>query len=355
MTLSHAARSPRVVLMYLVLCLLFTPAYVLARCDIRPPPRALPTPEPHELLIATQNLWRLVDTRTDASADKPVTKEELARRIDDIAFHVREILGSPHVLALQEVENMPVLELLAERIVGQGGPHYRAFLLDGLDPSGIDVALLVRDPVKVDAVNDLFREARFNRYPLFSRPPLHVKIAEPVVLELVVVHLRSGRGLEDKRRGKNVREKRRRQALMLREWVQARAAREIPVTIIGDLNSAESEEPYGEPHAILVHGEVGEAWDFLPEQERFSYVWRCKPQAIDNIVISPALRERVTRGAVSRGNAGHQYRLYQGTAERLVSDHDAVALYLSTAVEEEPVSCPGKTTAQNVQGPEGPC
>lgn len=353
----HATRSRCVTVLYLVVCLLLLPADALARCEIRPPPRALPAPGPNELVMATQNLWRLVDTRSDASADKPVTPEEFVRRIDDVAFHIRKILGSPHVLAVQEVENTAVLEQLADRIADQGGPRYRAFLLDGFDPSGIDVALLARDPVRVGAVTDLFRESRFNRYPLFSRPPLHVRITEPVMLELVVVHLRSGRGLDDKRRGKNVREKRRRQARVLSEWLESRIARGAPVAVLGDLNSAEGEEPYGEPLAILVNGNVSEAWDMLPEEERFSYVWRCKPQAIDNILISPALRDRVTRGAVSRGNAGHQHRLYRGTAERRVSDHDGVAIYLSTAADEAPASCPASTSrsAQKVQGPEGPC
>lgn len=318
----------RLLCLQLLLLWLALPAEALARCEIRPPLRPLPPPAAHEIVLATQNLWRFVDTRTDSSADKPVPEDYLARRLDDLARHVREVLHAPHLLAVQEVENLPLLERLAERIAAQGGPRYRTYLIEGLDPSGIDVGLLARAPVEIGSVTDLFREQRFNGYPLFSRPPLQVTVTAPLAMELLVVHLRSGRNLEDARRGKNVREKRRRQAMLVGEWLAAHTRAGVPAAVAGDLNSAPGDDLYAEPHRILTAGDALEVWSRLAPEERFSYVYRCRPQAIDNILLNLPLAARAARVAASRGNAGHQHGLYRQTAPRLVSDHDAVAVYL---------------------------
>lgn len=319
----------RAVLLHLgVICLLVWPTEALARCDIRPTPRPLPRAEAHEVALVTQNLWRFVATRHDGRADKPVSEAYLAERLDDIAFHIRVVLREPHLLALQEVENIDLLERLSDRIVEQGGPRYRARLIEGFDPSGIDVALLWRDPVEIASVSDLFRTQRFNDQPLFSRPPLKVGIEAPLDMELVIVHLRSGRHLDDARRGRAVREKRQRQAALLRDWLVTRTEAGVPVAVAGDFNSARGDGAYAEPLTLLLDAPVSEVWQHVAENERYSYVYRCQPQAIDNILLGPELATRVTRGVVSRGNAGYQHRLYRNTASRLVSDHDAVAVFL---------------------------
>ena len=69
----------------------------------------------------------------------------------------------------------------------------------------------------------------------------------------------------------------------------------------------------------------------MPEDERYSYVFRCRPELIDNILVAPALQPRVTETAASRGNADASRRMVK-RAETAVgsSDHDALVLYLRT-------------------------
>ena len=145
-----------------------------------------------------------------------------------------------------------------------------------------------------------------------------VQLAAPIKASLVIVHMRSGLKLEDKRKGKNIQEKRRRQAQTLRDWMLQQ--NQQPVLVVGDFNSAFGDEIYQQPIEILQQPPFASAWQRLPEQERFSYIYQCRPQAIDNILYSDVLAERVLKVAVIRGHAGDQYRLYKKPAPSLVSD-----------------------------------
>ena len=91
---------------FFILCLLFAcVGSVEAKCELRPEPRALTAARPGELLLVTQNLWRLVDDRPDTSADQPVPTEYLEQRLDTIATYIGDVLSWPQLLAVQEVEH----------------------------------------------------------------------------------------------------------------------------------------------------------------------------------------------------------------------------------------------------------
>jgi endonuclease/exonuclease/phosphatase family metal-dependent hydrolase len=307
---------------------LFAAAPVAAKCALKPTPVALPDADDHQLLLATQNLWRLVDDHPDTFSDRPAESDYFQQRLDAVARYIGETLRYPHLLALQEVEHPRLLETLVQRIRAAGGPQYSVAMKEGLDPSGIDVALLYRTPVVVDAVTSPFHSRRYKRSPLYSRPPLVVSVAQPLSFQLVVVHLRSGINLEDARKGKNVQEKRFRQASALREWMDERQQNNQKVIIAGDFNSAFGDAIYEQPIALLQTPPFVSAWDALPEKERFSYIYQCRPQAIDNILYPPDIAEIVSQVAVTRGNAGYQYYLYKKKPPYLISDHDALGVYL---------------------------
>lgn len=315
----------------LVLC---TPLQAREKCP-RPAPRALPATATNELLLVTQNLWRLVDDYPDTHADQPVDTAYYQQRLDAIADYIGDTLQWPHLLAVQEVEHPRLLEQLVDRIAARGGPSYQFAIREGLDPSGIDVALLYRAPVRVADIESPFHRERYKRSPLYSRPPLVVTLAEPRPMTLVVVHLRSGIDLEDERKGRNIQDKRRRQAQRLRDWLEDRVAAGDDVALVGDLNSAFGDMPYAEPVTILDRAPFDSVWEWLPEDERFSYVYQCRRQSIDNILLSESLLDDVSRVAVMRGNAGYQHLLYRKQAPYLVSDHDGLGVYLRWASEAE--------------------
>jgi endonuclease/exonuclease/phosphatase family metal-dependent hydrolase len=299
-----------------------------AKCALKPTPMALPDAEDHQILLVTQNLWRLVDDHPDTFSDRPAESDYFQLRLDAVARYIGETLRYPHLLALQEVEHPRLLEMLVQRIRAAGGPQYSVAMKEGLDPSGIDVALLYRTPVVVDAVTSPFHSRRYKRSPLYSRPPLVVSVAQPVSFQLVVVHMRSGINLEDARKGKNIQEKRFRQASALREWMDEHQKNNKNVIVAGDFNSAFGDAIYQQPIALLQTPPFVSAWDALPEKERFSYIYQCRPQAIDNILYPPDIAEIVSQVAVTRGNAGYQYYLYKKKAPYLISDHDALGVYL---------------------------
>ncbi len=120
-----------------------------------------------EMTIASQNLLRLVDD--DAGA--------YALRLGKFSRLIREVLRAPDVLAVAEAENLKVLEDLAARI-GADDPSldYEPRLLEGNDPSSIDVGFLVRATVSIASVEQILPAETFavggRSYLLFDRPPL---------------------------------------------------------------------------------------------------------------------------------------------------------------------------------------
>ena len=317
---------------WLLLYLLLAAAPVTACGDLAPA-RALPPAASGQWLLATQNLWRLRDSHKDARHDSALPEPLVDARLKAQATYIRDRLSAPHLLAVQEVESLALLERLAQQIMAGGGPAYRAYLIEGNDSSGIDVGALVREPVKVAQAQALFAGQRFMGASLFSRPPLLLELEAPLRWSVVVVHLRSGRGLDDPGRRQQVRAKRARQAELLVEWIRGH---DRPVLLVGDLNSAPDTGVYSEPLERLLAVPLASAWERLPGTEQFSYRYRCQRQAIDHVLHTPALAEFVEGVAVSRGNAGRYRSLHQSDGVQPVSDHDALGVYIRLP-EQHPV------------------
>jgi len=304
----------------LLYCLWAPPA--LAECRHLSPPRAVPPATADQWALASFNLWRLRDTSKDAPFDKPLTQRTYAARLDALAGYLIHNLHSPALVAVQEVENRAILEDLADRIRSAGGPAYRAVLLEGNDPSGMDVGLLYRAPVTVGPAKALFADARYDHHALFARPPLVVPITAPLSFKLVIVHLRSARELGKKHW---VAEKRRRQARQLADWLkQQKGAR---LVVAGDFNSGPGDGLFSEPWRLLETAGLYNSAARLREGERYSYLYRCRKEAPDHILLSPALQPYLRAVAVSRGNAGHYQTLYHSQGTTVVSDHDVPVVY----------------------------
>ena len=292
---------------------------VSAECRNLAEPRPVMAPADDHWTLATLNLWRLRDARKDSALDEPLSPSLLARRLDAIADTVVNDLQAPHLLAVQEVENLALLERLANRL-GQSGFRYRAVLLEGNDPSGMDVGLLYRAPIVLTHSRALFATEAFQGHSLFSRPPLAVSLQSPVQADLVVVHLRSARDLKSAR----VFEKRHRQATRLAGWVAEQSG---PVIVAGDFNSTWDAGRFSDSYNRFASASLFNVWSLLPKQERYSYRYRCRPQALDHIWLSPVLKERVKAVDVSRGSAGRYSKLYGSDGISPISDHDGLVVY----------------------------
>jgi endonuclease/exonuclease/phosphatase family metal-dependent hydrolase len=313
----------------LLLCLLLPLLWAAqAQAACQPPPvTSLVPPAVNELLVATQNLWLFHDSHKDFRYDKPLPEAQVSARVEAIAHYVIHRLASPHLLALQEVENRKLLERLTQAIREEGGPSYDISFLPNHDVAGNAVALLSRAPVVVAQARALFQGLRvsgYGRKDLFARLPLLVALKAPIPMNVLIVHLRSAHGLDDADKRSYVLAKRHGQAQALIRW--AREQKE-PYLVLGDLNSGEGGVDFSQTWKLLLQAGWQEA-EPESEADRYSYIYRCKSQQLDHIYLSGPLKPLLVRAAIAHGNAGHYRQLYASHGSRVVSDHDAVAVYL---------------------------
>jgi endonuclease/exonuclease/phosphatase family metal-dependent hydrolase len=190
------------------------------------------------LRVATWNVHDLFDEHDrrepPGQDDEVPTAAEVARKLERVAAVLREL--DADVVVLQEVENLALLERLASGPAR--GLGYRAFLVEGLDPRGIDVALLSRAPVERYASHVADLDAR--GVPLWSRDLVEVHLRAPGGRRVVVfgTHLVSQR-----RPSKDGR--RERQAARIRALADGAAARwpDALVLVAGDLNDEPTDPP----------------------------------------------------------------------------------------------------------------
>ncbi|MBZ0090522.1 MAG: hypothetical protein K8H90_09110, partial [Thermoanaerobaculia bacterium] len=145
------------------------PRLVFDPADNRLPRPARERADAEELTVASFNAWRFCDMTDDVglpgggpndydieftcidndfddiddSVD-PNSPYDFPLKLQKISAYIRDVLRSPDVLGMQEVEKLSVLEDLADQIVLDGGPPYQACLFEGNDPGGIDVGFMVR-------------------------------------------------------------------------------------------------------------------------------------------------------------------------------------------------------------------
>lgn len=322
-------------------------------------PAATPAPRPgrSELTVATQNVERLYDTVDDPSTKDDVpTVAELDTKLAKLSRWIREVLGAPVVVALQEVENLGVLENLADQIHADGGPRYVPELLEGNDISGIDVGFLVKETFAVDSLEQLGAGDRFEYdgtdYTVWDRPPLLLRgrftgNGAPYSLSLLNVHLRSRNGIEGSNGG-FVREKRHQQALSLAHMIEQLQTAEptLRLVVLGDFNAFEFTDGWvdvlgqvtGRPDPLGALIPVTDVVDpplddrvlDVPAASRYSFVHEGSAEVLDHVLTSTALTPWVREIGFAHGNADSPEGLATSPGTPLrCSDHDGLVLVLA--------------------------
>ncbi|MFQ5636445.1 MAG: T9SS type A sorting domain-containing protein [bacterium] len=344
--------------------------------------------EEHEAIIATQNLLRLFDHLDDPNLNEPVpTEEEFKARLSKLSRYIREVLKAPNILAVQEVENLGVLQALADEIqTDDPAIIYTAFLKEGNDIGGIDVGFLARSTVIVDSVKQIGKGATFEFngtiFTLHDRPPLilYGRLDSEAMFPITVmtVHNRSLGGI-DSGDSTRVRTKRFQQALWISQRIQEmqHANPDILLVVLGDFNAFEFTDGFVDvlgqitgnldPSGTLFAGTDEVQPDLtnrilsLPPEERYSFIFRGSAQALDHVLTSQALETFVKGVAFSRGNADAPYRFESDASTPLrSSDHDGLALYVDIGIidaidEQVPAASPADFfLAQNYPNPFNP-
>lgn len=336
-----------------------------------------------EFTVASQNLFRLFDTADDPSCDDVVsTPTQFADRLAKFSLQVRNVLGSPDVLAVSEVENLGTLQALAARIhADDPSLSYTAYLEEGNDVGCIDVGFLVRDNVQVDSItqfgkNDTFE---FNGATalLNDRPPLVLRGSytgngAPFPITVIAVHQRSLSGIDSPTDGPRVREKRHQQALRLSQFIQGlqTSAPGLRLIAIGDFNAFEFTDGYvdvmgqvtGNPDpagALIpttdeVNPDLTNQTFSEPADQRYSFVFDGNAQALDHGVTSQGLAPFMRGAEHSRGNSDAPFSFDDDPTTPLRSaDHDGLALFVMSdsdadGVAEDLDKCPGTVIPEAV-------
>lgn len=296
--------------------------------------RPVPAASGGELTLATQNLRRLFDDVDDGGGDV-VSTDEYRQRLAQLAAQVDEVLRRPAVLAVQEAEHEKTLADLAAVLRERTGVTWRPVLREGHDPGGIDAGFLVRADWQVLVVEQLLEERKLDRHALFDRPPLRLLLRAPggQSLEVVNLHLKSLYGSDrGEAKARRVARKRQLQAEAVAAWVGAALAAQPRrrLVLLGDFNATPDARGDVDVLGIIEGAGLRRLDDRLPEDERYTFVFRCEPEALDHVLVSPALLPAVEGLAVSRGNAAATHRRTTPVSGSALgsSDHDGLVLYL---------------------------
>jgi len=270
--------------------------------------------------MATFNLENMFDTVDDPlTADPVISPTEYQRRLRKHALAIGQDLGHPALLAVQEVENLTVLQDLVARPEMQA--TYAILWQEGIDPRGLDVALLYRpdqvsiisyqsrqgctalvDGLEPDGNNDLVNpqnaltcdrdgDGLLDGNRIFSRPPLLVHLlARPsgaptgyVDLWLIICHFKSK--IQDTAAIQYTLPRRLEMARFVSSVAQEVLSADplANIVVLGDLN----DHPDSQPLAELFGLGFRNAMNWADQSARYTYIFKGISQTLDYQLIYP--------------------------------------------------------------------
>jgi predicted extracellular nuclease len=284
--------------------------------------------------VSSYNMGNMFDSTKDGfpKLETVLSPEQYGTKLARVAGSIRDQLGAPQVIAMQEVENERVLrDLVARPELKDLG--YKFVLLEGEDIRGIDNALLYRsDQVTLGDVRQLVvpnPNPKANRENLFSRAPLvaDLRVAgtdgSSQELTLIANHFKSHyspsgaptegqRILEAKAVKSHVRDLRRDDP-------------DRPVMVLGDLNDGVGSKPVetllGGTKRPLLHDVTAE---LIPPGERYSFIFRGEQNLLDHVLTTKDLATKAVWAGVKHINVDLAESTAWGSLPYGASDHDPV-------------------------------
>jgi predicted extracellular nuclease len=231
-------------------------------------------------------------------------------------------VGAPTVIGLQEVENLKILEEIASQ-PAIARFRYKPVLVEGSDIRGIDVGFLVRQ--------DQAKVLEFRAYPdtsgLFSRPPLLVQIEAQTSRGKVEFFALNNHFLSMSTGVEATLPRRLGQA----NW-NAKLVKDLQekhptakVAVLGDLNSFFQSSPIDALRAVPMK----HAFEWLPPEGRYTYIYQGESQVLDHILLTPNLGALVRRVDVLHVNADFPPPDPADDTPIGKSDHDPVVVTFS--------------------------
>lgn len=289
---------------------------------INSPLPSLPPLAGGEFSIATFNAENFFDAVDPHPSDPPrLTIGEYRLMLVKTAETILA-MGVPTVVGFQEVENIGVLEDLAQQ-ASIAEYAYIPVLSEGLDSRGIDVGYLVRGD-QADVLSVTQHPAPEG---LTSRPPLVIKVGlhEDVGNQVVYVinnhftSMSAGELATEPQRDAQAAWNVTLYASILAEEHDALIA------VIGDLNSFYDAPPID----TLRKSGLNHVYEFLELDVLYTYIYQGESETLDHILVSPALYSQLLRVDVLHTNADYPPRGPDDGSPQRVSDHDPLVAVFS--------------------------
>ena len=277
---------------------------------------------PNEFSVATFNVGDMFDFRVPHPSDPPPPSVSAYKL--DLTKTANAILamGAPTIVGLQEVENIGILEDLAEQeAIAEYG--YAPILIEGTDSRGIDVGCLVcSDRATIEsAASCPAPEGLTSRPPLLITVTLHLEAGDATVYVLNN-HFTAMSG------GEKPTEPRR---IAQAEWNVTLVERiladepEAQVVVLGDLNSFYDSPPLDE----LRQAGLRHVYEFTEPYRPYSYIYQGESETLDHILLTPSLYDHLARVEALHINADYPPPIPDDASARRVSDHDPVIAIFS--------------------------
>ena len=301
-------------------------------------PRPVRSKADDEITVASQNLLQL---RANSSATKLAKLSRL----------IREVLGSPDIVAVQEAYGLAALQNLATRIESDDSSVTYTALLEA-PGSALSVGFLVGSGVTVNSIAEHGRDETFidprdgSVDILHDRPPLVLEATvDDLDFSVVGVHNRSLIGIDHPTDGERNRIKRLQQAQSLARLVQS--LQSSRVIVLGDYNAFEFTDGYVDVMG-QISGDVRESENLLsgpdlvqpnltnliyrlPASERYSIFFEGSAQALDHALVNQNMASHVVEMQFARANADAAgIDRNDDTNALAASDHDGLVVYLAT-------------------------
>jgi predicted extracellular nuclease len=274
-----------------------------------------------------------------------VTPADYALKLTKAGQAIRDVLGAPTLVAVQEVENDRVLGALASS--PELAPFgYGVVLLDGLDPRGSNVGLLYRRD-RVTVANAVQRNACttadlgfgagesrcsskgdeiLDGRPLAARPPLVITLTvrdtagnaeRPLIL--IVNHWKSKEDTDPA--GQEFVARRVAEAQLVAGIVNEVLADDpaAAIMVVGDLNDFVDSPPL---RALTGATPLRNLAPVVPKGARYSYIYNGLSQILDHILVTQNLRAALTSFTYVHLDADYPVDLAGQPNPYRVSDHD---------------------------------
>lgn len=293
------------------------------------------------LRVAQFNVENFFDTIDNPSSDDQLpTQQQYETKVAKLAIALRDKLGLPDIIGLEEIENDRVLtDLISSQALKDAG--YAVVLGDLNDRRGIRTGMLYRtsrvEVAKVEHPNPDMQlpggaTGQIDQGKLFARAPLVVDfrlrgaaqaIEGAETITVIANHFKSKLGgpVSDRRRIA--------QGEYLGKFVDDRRSTSpaTPVVVLGDLNASYGEAAYDrlerrQDGSLRLHDMPLS----LPESDRYTYDYRGRKDMLDHLMVTPDLAKAVTGVRIPHFDTASGSKAQAGdpTVADGVSDHDPI-------------------------------